>query len=367
LKNRDTSHFSKWAYFHEEVSIKKWDVSLFFERRRRKLMGDRGLWAIGVDLGGTKVEVAQVDATGRVSKRLRRPTRVEGGPGAVMEEIVAAVQNIKDKEASPPAGVGVGLAGQVDPEHGMVRFAPNLGWHDVPFQTNLADALGLPVAVLNDVRAATWGEWLHGAGQECDDLICIFVGTGIGGGVVSGGQMLSGCSNTGGEVGHMIIDLDGPPCTCGNQGCFEALAGGWAIARDAREAVSADRSLGASLLKIAGGQQEAITAETVSTAAKAGDLLAKRLIDKVGQALIAGCVSVVNFFNPCRLILGGGVIEGFGEFVERIDRGVRQHALSAATQSLTILPAQLKNDSGVVGAAAFAMHFLASKKEFHRV
>jgi glucokinase len=330
-------------------------------------MGDRDLWAIGIDLGGTKVEVAQVDAAGRLRERLRRPTRVKDGPEAVREEIVAAVQNLRDKEASPPAGVGVGLAGQVDPEHGIVRFAPNLGWHDVPFQTDLANALSLPVVVMNDVRAATWGEWLHGAGQECNDLICLFVGTGIGGGVVSGGQMLSGCNNTAGEVGHMTIDLHGPPCTCGSRGCFEALAGGWAIAREAREAVSADPSLGASLLKIAGGEQEAITAEIVSMAARAGDPLAKRLIDRVGQALIAGCVSVVNVFNPCRLILGGGVIEGFPEFVERINRGVRLQALSAATQSLTILPAQLKNDSGVVGAAVFAMHLFAGKEGFHDV
>jgi glucokinase len=179
--------------------------------------------------------------------------------------------------------------------------------------------------------------------------------------------MLSGCSNTAGEVGHMTIDLHGPPCTCGGRGCFESLAGGWAIARDAREAVSADPSLGASLLKIAGNQQEAITAEIVTRAAKAGDPLAKRLLDKVEQALIAGCVSVVNAFNPCRLILGGGVIEGFPVLLERIDRGVHQQALSTATQSLAILPAQLRNDAGVVGAAAFAMHLFAGKEGFQNV
>jgi glucokinase len=146
------------------------------------------------------------------------------------------VQNLR-QGASPPVG-GSGSAGQIDPEHGMVRFAPNLGWHNVPFQSDLAGALGLPVVVTNDVRAATWGEWLHGAGKGCNDLVCLFIGTGIGGGVVSGGKMLSGCSNTAGEVGHMIINLHGPPCSCGSRGCFEALAGGWAIARQAREAVS---------------------------------------------------------------------------------------------------------------------------------
>jgi glucokinase len=323
-------------------------------------------WAIGVDLGGTKIEAARVDGSGSLRERLRRPTDVKGGPEAVKEEIVNAVQILRDKATSPPVGVGVGLAGQIDPEHGMVRFAPNLGWRNVSFQSNLARALGLPVVVTNDVRAATWGEWLHGAGQGCDDLVCLFVGTGIGGGVVSGGQMLSGCSNTAGEVGHMIINLHGPPCSCGSRGCFEALAGGWAIARQAREAVAADPSLGAPLLKIA-GKGDSITAEMVAEAAKTDDPLARRIIDEVVQALIAGCVSLVNAFNPCLLILGGGVIEGSPELVNRIDQGVRRQALSAATQSLRILPAQLKNDAGVIGAAVLAMRLFSSKEGFRDV
>ncbi len=179
--------------------------------------------------------------------------------------------------------------------------------------------------------------------------------------------MVSGCSNTAGEVGHMTIDLHGPSCTCGGRGCFEALAGGWAMARDGREAVSADPSLGASLLKLAGGRSEAITAEMVSVAAKEGDPVARRLIENVVQALIAGCVSVVNAFNPCRLVLGGGVIEGSPELVERIDQGVRQRALSAARQSLQILPAQLKGDAGVIGAAVLAMQRFGSKEEYRDV
>jgi glucokinase len=178
--------------------------------------------------------------------------------------------------------------------------------------------------------------------------------------------MLSGCSNTAGEVGHMIINLHGPPCSCGSRGCFEALAGGWAIARDAREAVAADPSLGASLLKIA-GKRDSITAEMVAEAAKADDPLARRIIEEVTQSLIAGCVSLVNAFNPCRLILGGGVIEGSPELVNRIDQGVRRQALSAATQSLHILPAQLKNDAGVIGAAVLAMRLFSSKEGFRNV
>ena len=312
-------------------------------------------WAIGVDLGGTKVEVAQVDVAGQLLHRIRRPTPVKAGPLAIQSEIAAVVREMSETAGSAPVGVGVGVAGQIDGRSGVVRFAPNLGWHNVPLQENLSQALGLPVVVLNDVRAATWGEWLHGAGQGCDDLICLFVGTGIGGGVVSGGRILTGCTNTAGELGHIVIDKDGPSCTCGNRGCLEAHAGGWAIARRAQEAISADPVAGATLLKKAGGNKGAVTAETVAQAFQEGDPFALQLIDEVTRALIAGATSLINAFNPCRLILGGGVVEGLPRLLEKIDQGIRQQALRAAIISLQVVPAKLKNDAGVVGAAAFAI------------
>jgi glucokinase len=311
-------------------------------------------WAAGVDLGGTKVEVAHVARGGRLVTRLRRPTDVKDGPTAVEVEIEAAVRELIDSAGSRPVAVGVGVAGQVDGKSGTVRFAPNLEWHNVPLATDLSRSLGLPVVVANDVRAITWGEWLHGAGEGADDVVCLMVGTGIGGGVVSGGQMLGGCSNSAGELGHITIDLHGPLCHCGNRGCMEALAGGWAIAKRARQAVSDDPAGGASLMRKAGGRQDAITAETVAEAAHAGDRLAGRLLDEVAEALVAGSVGLVNAFNPCRLILGGGVIEGLPELVARVDEGVRRSALPSAVAALRVMPARLHNDAGVIGAAALA-------------
>jgi glucokinase len=325
-------------------------------------MKSNDTWAIGVDLGGTKVEVAHVGSTGLLHRRLRRPTNVKEGPKAVSEEIIHLVRQLRDQADSPPIGLGVGLAGQIDPHEGTVIFAPNLYWHNVPFQSDLKRALGLPVVVTNDVRAATWGEWLHGAGKGCDDLVCVFIGTGIGGGIVSGGRMLAGCSNTAGELGHMTIDLHGPPCTCGQRGCLEALAGGWATEKIAQEAVALDPDAGAALVKLAGGSAGAVTAKTVSQGALAGDLLSLRLVEQVAQALIAGAVSIVNAFNPSRLILGGGVIEGLPDLVDQIDQGVRKRALPAATKPLQILRAELGNDAGVVGAAALAIRTFTSKE-----
>jgi glucokinase len=320
------------------------------------------LWAIGVDLGGTKVEVAQVDATGVIGQRLRRPTDVKDGPSAVEAEIVAAVHDLQTQVSSSATGVGVGVAGQVDRDSGTVRFGPNLDWHEVPLQADLNEALDLPVLVANDVRAATWGEWLHGAGQGCDDLVCLFLGTGIGGGIVSGGRILSGCSNTAGELGHITVDLNGPPCHCGNQGCLEALAGGWAIARQAQAAISTQPDAGSNLLEMAGGQPEAITAKLVVQAAHSGDALARQLVDGMTHALVAGAVNLVNAFNPCRLILGGGLIEGLPELIEQVNQGVRQRALTAAYAPLEVLPAKLHNDAGAVGAATMVLRWVTEGK-----
>ena len=209
--------------------------------------------------------------------------------------------------------------------------------------------------LMNDVRAATWGEWLHGAGKDCNDLVCIFAGTGIGGGVVSGGRMLTGCTNTAGEIGHITVDIHGPACTCRNTGCVEALAGGWAIARTAKAAIKQDASAGAYLLSLADGDINHVTAQLVGQAMQEGDPLAVRLMDDAARALTAGAVSLVNAFNPCRLILGGGVIEGVPELIDTIRNGVMSSALTTAINRLEIVRAELRHDAGVIGMAAYAL------------
>ena len=314
-----------------------------------------GAWAIGVDVGGTKIEAAQVDATGKIGRMIRRPTEARGGPKAVKTNILSVIKDLLQDAGSPPSGVGIGMAGQIDPKDGSVRFAPNLGWRDEPFQEELARALSLPVFVTNDVRAATWGEWKYGAGQGCEDLLCLFVGTGIGGGAISGGRLLSGCSNSAGEFGHITISQEGRLCQCGNRGCLEALAGGRAIAEQAQEAARMDPSEAAVLLQMSEGQMEKITAQVVAQACRAGDPLACRLMEEVGEALSAGVASLVNALNPCRCLLGGGVIGGTPDLVRRVDEGVRKRALPPATKTLQILPAQLGDLAGVVGSASLAM------------
>ena len=313
-------------------------------------------WAIGIDLGGTKTLVARVNGAGGIGRILRIPTNAARGAAAVKKMLVDAVRDLLQGAGRLPAGIGIGIAGQVDPENGRVKFAPNLGWQDEPFREDLKKALRLPVMVTNDVRAATWGEWLYGAGKGCNDLLCLFVGTGIGGGVVSGGKVLTGCSNTAGELGHITIDINGPRCHCGNRGCMEALAGGWAIARQARERVQSDPEAGTAILKRADGQADRITAKIVAASAKAGDPLALTMLDQVAVALAAGSASLVNAFNPCRIIFGGGVIEGYPRLIRKVAQGLKGRALPPALEPLRVVRSKLGPHAGVVGSAALVLH-----------
>ena len=317
-------------------------------------MADQSLrYVVGVDLGGTKIEAGVVDDKGRILQQQRLKTLVEEGPAAIENQILDTIRYLQFKAEVPIIGVGIGVPGQIHPLTGEVIFAPNLKWHHIPLQANLEKALHLPVRIVNDVRAITWGEWLYGAGQGCNDLVCLFIGTGIGSGIVSGGHLLTGCSNTFGEVGHMTVDFNGPKCTCGNLGCLEAFAGGWGIAERMRKAIEADTKGAASQLplEMVGQDLSLMTAKIVIEAYRQGDSLAGQVIERAQRALIAGCTSIVNAFNPERLILGGGIIDGLPEWVEIINQSVRKLALKAPTLPLEVIKAKLGKGVGVIGSA----------------
>lgn len=335
------------------------------EQRNIKMVKPALRYAIGVDLGGTKIELGVVDEEGRIHQRQRLETRVLEGPKAVEGQILESIRNLQQQAGVPILGIGLGAAGQIHAVTGEVIFAPNLKWHHVPLQYNLEEALQIPVRIVNDVRAITWGEWQYGAGKDCDDLVCVFVGTGIGGGVVSGGHFLTGCSNTFGEIGHITVDFNGPLCTCGKPGCLEVFAAGWGIAARAQKAIEAEREGLASqfLLTLAGHQLNGVTAKIVVQAYREGDRMAQQLIEQAKKALIAGIASLVNAFNPCRIILGGGFIDGMPEIIDFIDEGVRHIALKAATQSLEIVKSKLGKEVGIIGSAAIIFNQLEPKEK----
>ncbi|HTW55997.1 MAG TPA: ROK family protein [Thermoplasmata archaeon] len=307
---------------------------------------------IGVDLGGTKIAYALVAPNGRVTGRHRHPTGAQRGADAVVVDVVRALRRGLGRAGAAAGAVGVGIAGQID-RRGVVVTSPNLDWRRVALRARLEAAVGVPVTVTNDLRAITYGEWQFGAGRGARDLVCVFVGTGVGGGIVADGRLRYGATDTAGEVGHTTVVAGGRPCHCPNRGCLEAYVGGWAIAERAQEAVAEDPRRGRALVRLA-RHRGAISARTVAVAAQGGDALARQLVRETGDYLAAGLVSVANAFDPAVLVIGGGVLDGMPTLLPYVRRRVRDAALAVVARRLRIVPAALGGEAGVLGAAAMA-------------
>lgn len=289
---------------------------------------------IGIDIGGTKTIVAVLAEDGSIDGSSVFPTNPEQGSGYLIDEIAKTAKRLK--KTLPIQAVGVGIAGQILPD-GSLEFAPNLNWKRVPLKKMVSDTLALPTYVMNDVRAATWGEWNFGAGKGCDDLFCMMIGTGIGGGVIINGQLLEGSNNGAGEVGHFPIQLNGTQCPCGNAGCLETVAAGWAFAKLAREA-----------------SLEANSAREVLALAERGHEKALIIVENGIQAIVAACIGYVNVFNPLRLLIGGGLGLALPKLVERIELGVKEKAFKVASEKITVAYTSLQQNAVAVGAAAYA-------------
>jgi glucokinase len=315
---------------------------------------------LGVDIGGTKVGLALVDHEGAVVQRHRVPTLPERGALSVLADAALAAREAFGASLDAVPAVGISIAGQIG-KGGMLLGAPNLGWPRIALGPEVERIFERPATVVNDVRAATWAEWRCGAGKGCDDFVVLFVGTGIGGGAVLDGRVLDGAAGIAGEFGHTTLVAGGRACHCRNRGCLEAYAGGWAIAKRAREAVLADEAAGAALVRIA-GSVECVSARTVGAARAEGDALALGLVRETGELLGAGIVSLVNGLNPSRVILGGGIMNGFPELLEIADSVVRERALLAALVDFATVRANLGNDAPAIGAAAVARHMLETRR-----
>ena len=316
------------------------------------------LYTLGIDIGGTKIETALVDYSGVILVSHYQLINPDKSPVLAIQNILDSVQICYRESGKIAFAAGIGVAGQIDKIHGMVKSSPNLpDWKNVALGAELHAGLGIPVSVNNDVRMITWGEWHHGSGIGVNDLVCLFLGTGAGGGVVSGGNLLEGHDNTAGELGHMTILAGGRQCHCPNQGCLEAYCGGWAIAERAQDAARANPGAGKTLIDLA-GKLESITAITVSQAYAKGDFLAMSLVKDTARYLAAGMVSIVNAFNPQLIILGGSVIQGIPDLVLIAEKHLRTMALPTPLNDLRISSAALGNQAGVIGAAALARRLI---------
>jgi glucokinase len=305
--------------------------------------------AIGIDLGGTQLRAALVDCDGGIVSRAAIATDVAGGPNRIIEQIRRLCDEIDVAgRRAEIAGVGVSAPGPLDSETGTIIAIPTLaGWEEFPLAATLAREFALPVVVENDGIAAANGEWKFGSAKELRHFVYVTVSTGIGGGVVVDGRLLHGRRGMAGHVGHMIIAPDGPRCSCGALGCFEALASGSALARSGREAISAEPS---SLLARV-HPADAITAREIVAAALQGDSLALTLLAHEATWLGIGFANLAHLYSPQAIVMGGGVSQAFDLLHENIATAFRASAMPPFRDT-QIVAAMLGDNAGLAGAAA---------------
>ncbi|MFZ5597150.1 MAG: ROK family protein [Bacillota bacterium] len=313
-------------------------------------------YVAGVDLGGTKIYTALAGPGGEIMAEVRVPTGAGDGPDAVIGRILDTINRVS--EMALPAGallsaVGIGSPGPLDPASGVVFSSPNLpGWRCVPLRERLEQSVGAKVFVDNDANLAALGEYRFGAGRGSSHMVYVTVSTGIGGGLILDGRLYRGAGGGAGEVGHTVVDPDGPLCGCGRAGCLEALASGTAMAARARELVDSGR--GAGILREAGADGE-ITAVSVARAAAAGDEEALGIIVRAGRYLGMGLANIINIFNPDRLVIGGGALAAGERFWESMEAELRARALGPALENVSVVRAGLDGRSGLMGAIALAL------------
>jgi glucokinase len=306
---------------------------------------------LGIDLGGTNARAAVVDEQGRIlaSSKL---ALAERSPAGVVDVIAQAAAAAISSVTVEVRGCGVGAAGQIHRDSGVLAVAPNLGWRNVPLGAMLTERLGRPVRVVNDLAAAAWGELHAGAGRGAQDVYVVFVGSGVGSAIISNNQLVRGAGGVAGELGHTKVVPGGRRCGCGELGCLEAYAGGHNLIAMAREVLTAGRS--SLLAELVEGDPTRLTPVTLEKAAEEGDSAAREIHERAGQMLGMAIANQVTVLNPARLILGGGVLMNCPGLRRYVEEGVRALSSTASREHLSIYLAELGDDSGLIGAALLA-------------
>jgi glucokinase len=312
-----------------------------------------GACVIGVDVGGTKLLVGVVDADLHVHHRAQRPVP-HADTAALLDAVCSVVQEARAAVHAEVVAVGFGIACLMDDRRGVAATSVHLPVADLPFADVMRERLGLPVEVDNDANAAMLAEWRAGAACGARDAVLLTIGTGVGGGVVAAGRLVRGAIGAGPELGHMVIDADGPPCPggCPGRGCLEAFVSGEAIGRAGLEAARAQPSSGLGRALSAGRE---VTGALVTELAWDGDRAALSVIEACGRYLGVGITSLVNVFNPSVVVVGGGVIAAGDMLLAPAREVVAHRALWPARDVVDIVPARFGAEAGMVGAATMAL------------
>ena len=318
----------------------------------------KGDFVVGVDIGGTKMMAAVVnhkfEIVGRCKKKSKSRKLDEPAEGRIERIIRAALE----EAGNPPIrGIGAGSPGPLDPATGIIIDTPNLGWKNFPLAENLQKAFGVSVVVDNDVNVGTYGEWSFGDVSDCEDIIGIFPGTGIGGGIIINRKLLHGFSGAAGEFGHITLDVDGPLCGCGKRGCLEALASRIAIAKEIAAAAREDapyilEKCGTDLANIRSG----IIAEAIANGEKVVEDIVRKAAFYTGLAV----GNFINVLSAEAVVLGGGLVEAMPAiYLDEVTRGEEVHAMPFLFKNVRIVPAKLGDDAVVLGAAKMIAERLA--------
>lgn len=306
---------------------------------------------LGIDLGGTFARAAVVDGTGTIVAAAKVALG-DRTPGGVVETIAQAASDAVMAAGAPVTACGVGAAAQIHRDSGVLSVAPNLGWRNVPLGEMLKARLGQPVRVVNDLTAAAWGEFNAGAGRGAQDVLVMFVGSGVGSAIIANGRLVEGGGGVAGEFGHIKVVPGGRPCGCGEKGCLEAYVGGHNLIAQGRELLAAGAS--PALAALTGGDPARVNPVVLEQASEAGDAAAREVYERAAHFLAVAVANYVTVLNPARLILGGGVLSHCPALRKRVEDGVRAYSSRTSREGLLIADAELGDNSGIIGAALLA-------------
>lgn len=311
---------------------------------------------VAVDVGGTKFIASVVDSKGNILSHVYCPTRADQGPEKVIKRLIGTIGEAIEKSATDInriGGISLAVAGIIDINRGLITEAPNLpNWNNVRLDALLQDEFRIPAFLLNDASAAALGEWCFGAGIGIENLIFMTVSTGIGGGLIINGELYNGTDGSAAEIGHMIVQADGPLCKCGRHGCLEAMASGTSIARMARERIN--RGENSIMTDMVDGAVESITAESVAVAGRKKDVLALSVINDAAYFLGIGLANLVNLLNPQIIVIGGGVSTMGEMLLKPARKSMAAHAFKLPASTVRIVKSKLTPNGGILGAAAYA-------------
>lgn len=308
-------------------------------------------WIIGIDFGATYVKLAKLNLRGTISRKSFFATGDFKSRDSLILKIIREVDYLIGKDKKSVLGVGIGVPGQVDYEKGIIYNLTNVkGWRNVALKDIMRKKLRLPVYLDNDANVACLGEMVWGAARGYNNIVCITLGSGVGGGIIIDGEVYHGRGYSAGEIGHICIDRDGPRCNCGGRGCMETFVGSRYIVKDVVGRLK--RGAKSIVLNLAEGRFSNITPEIIDKAARKGDGFAIGIWKEVSCNIGIGLVSVVNMLNPEIIVIGGGISKTGKVLVDAIRQTIRKRAIDIFVKGLKVVRARFVEDAGVVGAAA---------------